>query len=103
MLNLPNKPDRFPTFHAPLLRKFVPNDDNLFPLCKLSQPGAVVTEDGEEEWLINRIIDEQTWGRGCQFLMQWHGWGPEEDRWLPSQELTDTVALDNWLANVDSG
>jgi hypothetical protein len=30
-LDLPNEPDHFPTFHASLLRKFHPNDDNPFP------------------------------------------------------------------------
>jgi len=25
------------------------------------------------------------------------GWGPEEDCWLPGQELSDTEALDDWL------
>jgi len=102
-LNLPNEPERFPTFHTPLLRKFVPNNDELFPSRKLSQPGPVITEDSEEEWLIDRIIDERARGRGRQFLVRWHGWGPEEDRWLPSRELADTEALDNWLANADSG
>jgi len=76
-LELPNKPDRFPTFHALLLHKHVPNDDKLFPSCKLDQPGPVVTPDGEQEWFIDQIIDEHAHGRGCQFLVQWHGWGPE--------------------------
>jgi hypothetical protein len=96
-LDLPNEPDHFPTFHASLLRKFHPNDDNLFPSRKLAQPGPVITEDGAKEWLIDRIIDERTHGRGCQYLVRWRGWGPEEDRRLPGHELTDTEALDNWL------
>jgi hypothetical protein len=29
-LDLPNEPDRFPTFHASQLQKFVPNDDDKF-------------------------------------------------------------------------
>jgi hypothetical protein len=98
-LELPNEPERFPTFHASLLRKFVTNDDNLFPSRKLDRPGPVVTEDGEQEWLIDKIIDERTHGRGRQFLVRWR----EEDRWLPGRELSDTVALDQWLALSDSG
>jgi hypothetical protein len=82
-LNLPNKPNRFPTFHSSLLRQFIPNNDNLFPSRELSQPGPVVTPDGEEEWLIDRIMDEQTHGKGRQYLVRWHGYDPEEDRWLP--------------------
>jgi hypothetical protein len=61
-LDLPNEPEHFPTFHMSLLRKFVANNDNLFPSQKLDQPGPVITEDGKQEWLIDRIIDEQTYG-----------------------------------------
>jgi Chromo (CHRromatin Organisation MOdifier) domain len=98
-LDLPNEPDRFATFHASELRKFVPNDDDKFPARKLSHPGLVMTPDGEEEWLIDRILDERVQGRGRRFLVRWHGWGPEEDRWLPGSKLADTEALDNWLNN----
>jgi hypothetical protein len=97
-LELPNEPERFPTFHALLLRKFVPNDDDLFPSRKLVQPGPVVTENGCEEWLIERILDERVCGRGQQYLVRWQGCGSEEDRWLPGRELVDTEALDNWLS-----
>jgi len=83
MLDLPNEPNCFPTFHSSLLRPYVSNDNDLFPSRKLAQPGPVVTDDGEQEWLIDRIVDKRTRGRGRQFLVCWHGWGAEEDRWLP--------------------
>ena len=95
-LDLPNEPNRYPTFHASQLRRFVPNDDDLFPSRKLNQPGPVLTSNGEEEWLIDCILDERPRGRGRQYLVRWVGWGPEEDRWLPGTELDDTEALDVW-------
>jgi hypothetical protein len=73
-LDLPNEPNRFPTFHGSLLRRFIPNDNNLFPSHELSQPGPVVTPDGEEEWLINRIMDERIRGKGHQYLVRWHSY-----------------------------
>jgi len=83
-LELPNEPDRFATFHASLLCPHVPNNNNnLYPLHQLAQPGPIITEDSAEEWLIDRIIDECTPGRGWQYLVHWQGWGSEEDRWLP--------------------
>lgn len=78
-LNLPNEPERFPTFHSSQLR--TSNDS-----CLMTTPcshGPVVTPDGEEEWLIDHIVDQRTRGRGQQYLVRWIGWGPEEDRWLP--------------------
>ena len=96
-LELPNEPDCFATFHAPLLRPHVPNDNDLYPSRRFAQPGPVVTADGTEEWVIDCIIDERTRGRGRQYLVRWQGWGAEEDRWLPGRELSDTEALDDWL------
>ena len=57
--------------------------------------------DGEEEWLIDKIVDERTCGKGCQYLVQWHGYGPEEDQWLPGRELAETEVLDIWLNSLD--
>jgi hypothetical protein len=94
---LSNEPNRFPTFHASPLWRFIDNDNDLFPSHTLAKPGPVVTADGEEEWLVDKIINEWTHGRGHQYLVWWLGWGPEEDRWLAGQELADTEALDTWL------
>lgn len=61
-LDLPNELNRHPSFHSSLLPKFIPNDDNLFPSQAMAKPGPVVTPEGEEEWLIDRIIDKQRRG-----------------------------------------
>jgi hypothetical protein len=57
-LELPNKPNRFPTFHSSQIRPFVENNNELFKSRKLAQPGPVLTSKGQEEWLIRDIIDE---------------------------------------------
>lgn len=80
-LDLPNEPLQFATFHSSLLRPSLPNNPILYPSRQLAQPGPVITPDGSQEWTIDRILDERT--RGRQYLIQWVGWGPEEDRWLP--------------------
>jgi hypothetical protein len=100
-LDLPNEPNRFPTFHTSLLRKFIPNDDELFPSRKLPRPGPVVTEEGEEEWLIDRILDQRIRGKGHQYLVRWQGWGHDEDRWISGRELANTEALQLWLDSLE--
>ena len=95
-LELPNELNRFPTFHSSLLRPYQDNNNDLFPSCALAMPSPVVTTDGEE-WMIKQILDEHKCGRSYQYLVQWHGWGPEEDRWLSGSELADTSALHIWL------
>jgi hypothetical protein len=57
-LHLPNSPNVFPTYHASLLKQFHKNDASLFPSHELARPGPVVTEDGLEEYHIEKIVDE---------------------------------------------
>jgi hypothetical protein len=63
----------------------------------------LVTPDGLEEFLIDKIIDSRTCGCGTQYLVQWLGHGPEHDSWLPARELEECEALDWWFENQDSG
>ena len=97
ILLLPNELNRFPTFHLSLLQKFTPTDYDLFPSQTLHQPRPVVTPSGQEEWVIQDIVDEWARGQGKQYLVRWTSWGDEENRWLPDQEVANTKALDKWL------
>jgi hypothetical protein len=54
--------------------------------------------DEEEEYFIDRIVDERKYGHGMQYLVHWSGYGPEDNRWLPTTALKDCEALDIWLA-----
>ncbi|KAH7919157.1 hypothetical protein BV22DRAFT_998106, partial [Leucogyrophana mollusca] len=58
-----------------------------FPPCEMSRPGPVVTPHGEQEWMVERIIDKWRRGRGHQYLVWWSGYGAEADEWLPQCEL----------------
>ncbi|KAL4260718.1 hypothetical protein AB1N83_011879 [Pleurotus pulmonarius] len=100
-LNMPNAGNTFPTFHGVLLRKFTPNDAELFPSHELERPSAV-TLDGEEEWLVEAIVDERKGRRGSEYLVRYRGYGAEEDRWLPRKDVEDLEALDVWLAKKPS-
>lgn len=97
-LDIPNSLAKFNTFHISELRAFVPNDSSLFLSHEHPRPGPVLTEDGLEEHLIDRIVDECRRGRGFQYLVCWVGYGPEDDNWLSRRELEDCEALDVWLA-----
>ncbi|GLB33345.1 hypothetical protein LshimejAT787_0102290 [Lyophyllum shimeji] len=96
-LKLPDGVNVFPTFHASLLKRYEANDNDLFPSRMLSMPGPIVTEDGEEEFFIDKIVDERNRERGKQYLIRWRGYGPEHDLWRPGREMEDTEALDVWL------
>jgi hypothetical protein len=63
-LRLPNNPQTFPGFHSNLLKPFVPNDPQMFPDREFTRPGAIVTEDGTEENMIDKIVDPRRRGWG---------------------------------------
>ncbi|KAG1787419.1 uncharacterized protein HD556DRAFT_1216023, partial [Suillus plorans] len=56
-LDLPNSPNIFPTFHSSQLRPYHATDKELFPLRDFPRPGPVVTEDGQMENFIEKIMD----------------------------------------------
>ena len=98
-LELPNKPNCFPTFHASLLHPLIPNDNTLFQGHKLLQPGPVITSVGQKEWLIHNIIDEWVCGHSMQYLVWWVSWGDEENQWLLGHEVAEMLALNKWLTH----
>jgi len=99
MLDLPNCPNIFPTFHTSEVLPFVESDLSQFPSQKFLEPSPIITETGEEEFFIEKILDARRHGSGYQYLVHWRGYGQEHDRWLPGSELQDCQALDDWLAS----
>jgi len=64
------------------------------------KPGSIVTEDGEEEWFIERIVDERRRGGKRYYRVRWLGWGHQDDSWLPAEELSRCEALDEWESGL---
>ena len=97
-LEMPNAPNLFPTFHTSNLKPWYPNDDQKFPSCTLEQPGPIDV-DGQEEFLVDSIIDHRKIGRGYRYLVHFKGYGSESDRWISGRELDNNEALDTYLLN----
>ena len=95
-LDLPNSPNIFPTFHASQLHQYTPNDPNLFPNCELPGPSPIVTNKGQLENFIDKIINKKNIGCRKKYLVQWVGFGAENDEWISCQGLKDCEALDVW-------
>ena len=96
-LDMPNTPHIFPIFHTSELRVFRENDATLFP-SRASHPPPPITINGEQEFYIDKIVDERRQGRRKQYLVRWRGEGPENDKWLQASEVEDCEALDRWEA-----
>lgn len=84
----------FPVYHVSELKTHHANDPLLFPSRELTQPAPILTADGLEEYLVDEILDVRRRGRGWQFLVRWHGYGPQHDLWIAARELDDCKALD---------
>ena len=90
-------------YYASKLKLYHQNDLILFPNHKLPKPGPVLTPDGMQEHKIEQILDMQPHGRGHRYLVQWVGYSPEDDEWLPGRMLKDCEALNRWIESGGNG
>lgn len=97
MLDLLNSLNIFPTFHTSDVLPYVKYTD-LFPSHKFAELTLIVTEERDEEYYIDQILDAWCCGHGWQYLVWWWSYGQEHNNWLPWAELQDCQAMDDWLA-----
>jgi hypothetical protein len=95
-LDLPNSPNFFPIFHTSEVRPFLENNDSIFPSRALV-PRDPITINGQQEFFIDKIVDQCKRNKKTQYRVCWQGEGPEGNKWLPEDELNDHEALDVWL------
>jgi Chromo (CHRromatin Organisation MOdifier) domain len=95
--------NEYPIFHSAHLKRHVANDASLFPSRKFEQPGPILTADGLQEYLVDKIIDSHRRGRGWQFLVRWLGYAPQHDLWIASAELSECEALNKWYSAGGDG
>ena len=101
-LDMPMSPNLFPTFHTSNIKPWLANDDIRFPSRTLEEPGPI-NVNGQDEFLVDSIIDHKKIGRGFRYLVHFSGYGHENNRWIAGRELDDNEALETyWQANPDS-
>jgi hypothetical protein len=83
-------------FHTSLLRLVYDNKALLSQLRDNAQPPTVITEEGDIEYGVERILQARTRrvsrGTRPELLVKWAGYA--EPTWEPYSNLKDTVALD---------
>ncbi|QRW21689.1 Retrotransposable element Tf2 protein [Rhizoctonia solani] len=79
-----------PVFHINLLTKFHPDPHR----CDPPQTAPIITEEGEEEYKVERILDSK-W-KGCSkvrklwYLVKWHGYDKGSNSWEPVDNVVNT-------------
>ncbi|XP_073411329.1 uncharacterized protein [Dendrobates tinctorius] len=82
-LQLPRSMRIHPVFHVSLLKTATPNS---FP-GRSSSPPAPVLIDGQEEFVVEKILDSRLRRDGVQYLVQWQGYSSEDNSWEPASNL----------------
>ncbi|KAF7321397.1 Reverse transcriptase-RNase H-integrase [Mycena kentingensis (nom. inval.)] len=99
-LDLRNQPRIYPVFHVFELVPYHETDPSLFPDRKLTRLEPIVGSDGEEEYLVEKVLDKRTRYGKTQYKIRWRGYGAEDDDWIDSEELEDSAHIEAFDAGL---
>ena len=63
--------------------KLSPATDDPIPGRRATPPPAPEIVDGEEEWVVEEILDSKVINRKLRYLVKWKGFGIEHNTWEP--------------------
>ncbi|GAA5975165.1 hypothetical protein JCM11641_004373 [Rhodosporidiobolus odoratus] len=95
-LQLGANDNTYPKFHISKLRRYTSNDANSFPSRTPPRPEPVNVE-GEEEFKVEKVVDERQRRGKKEYLVKWEGCPSEENTWEPEEGLVETEALERWV------
>lgn len=82
-LQLPRTMRIHPVFHVSLLKATVPNK---FP-GRFHAPPDPVMVDGQEEFIVENILDSRLHRSQLQYLIKWQGYSSEDNSWEPADNV----------------
>ncbi|QRW15592.1 Retrotransposable element Tf2 protein [Rhizoctonia solani] len=88
-LQLPHTMHIHPVFHVNLLTKFHPDPHG----CDPPQPAPIITEEGEEEYKVEKVLDSKWKGQGKNrklwYLVKWKGYNKGSNSWEPVDNVVN--------------
>lgn len=94
-LALPATDKAHPVFHASKLKVYNENDAKKYAQREPPRPEPIDVE-GEQEWVVEAIVDEKGKGRHRRFLVKWQGYPDSDNTWEPLANVEETEAMDVW-------
>jgi hypothetical protein len=88
----------YPVFHAKLLRKYIPNDPELFPSREPTRPPPVIPED--DRWEVEEIRDIREKRGKKEYLVHWKGYPDSDDSWVKEKDIDDEIVKEYHLKLV---
>ncbi|KAG1953646.1 retrotransposable element [Pimephales promelas] len=94
-LDLPANYRISPTFHVSLLKPAGgPRGEAEGGTASQSPPPILV--DGEEAYRVHKLLDPRRRGNVLQYLVDWEGYGPEEQSWVNSRDILDPTLTEEF-------
>ena len=92
-LDLPTNSRLHPVFHTSLLKPYKADPSNS---RRVILPPPLASNDGEQGWILEEILDVRRKGNGYQYLIKWLDYGHEDDTWETRTTLKDDELLRAW-------
>ena len=80
-----------PVFHVSLLRPFTPDEIQERP--QNHHPAPILDADGELSYEVEAILDSRYHNRRLEYLVNWKGYGPEENTWQSAKDVEHAPRL----------
>ncbi|KAI2656914.1 Transposon Tf2-6 polyprotein [Labeo rohita] len=95
-LELPPEYRISPTFHISLLKPAgrPGGAENLEGIVQQGPTPLII--DGEEVYRVNTILDSRRRRGRLQYLVDWEDFGPEEQSWVPAEDILDPSLLTDY-------
>jgi hypothetical protein len=90
-LELPATWKVYPKFHVNLLKPYY-DGSQVFPSRPLPERPPPALVDGQQEWVVDRIIGKRYNRRRLEYKVLWQGWPAHEATWEPVAHLRNAQA-----------
>ena len=83
------------SFHTPLIKSYIPTNDQKFATRKLDKPGPVEGYRWEVDQVLQFRFKPGT--RQPQYDVEWKGYEHKDNSWINAEDIDEQLTADHWL------